>query len=337
MFKLRPTIFEPLIISPFRGVFIFASVVVVILSSTLSSVHAQVLIPSGYRVPKQHGFDLSRVGSNFKYTFRWTDSTGRGINTLFYLHSSDVEKGNTEFRRIDESADSAIVKELQKRADELGKQFNANISVTDNQGLYSLKVEGRGLTQRAFEHLYAEVQRSQKEVIDDYLKAAYYSVENKGDRYLIRPDYKTLVKRYEPVGRIVAKSLSQTAPRDIRGLVEHSLDFVQSIPYGRDMNDGADFQTPIGLFTDNMGDCDTKAVALGTVLKNYGIGFVFLITTDHLFMGVEVAKRPTDRSFQYAGKSYVLAEPAGEGFPLGTAYPESLEAFKDGKLQVVRF
>jgi hypothetical protein len=298
---------------------------------------AQGHLRPGYVVPKQHGFELGRAGDNFKYTYRWTDSYGRPTTSVFLLHSNDVEKGNTEFRRIDASADAKIVKELQKRADELGKKFNAQVKVTDNDGLYSLKVEGRGLTQRSFEHLYAEVQRSQKEVIDDYLTSAYYSVENKGDRYLIRPDYKTLVKRYEPVGRIVGKTLFKSSPGDVRGFVEHSLEFIQAIPYGRDMNDGADFQTPIGLFTDNMGDCDTKAVALGSILKNYGIGFVFLITSDHLFMGIEVSKRQTDRTFKYGGKSYVLAEPAGEGFPLGTAYPDSLDAFKDGKLQVVSF
>jgi hypothetical protein len=291
----------------------------------------------GYKVPKQHGFKLDRSGNNFKYHFNWVDSYGRNTLTSFSLHSSDVEKGNTEFRKIDHRADAAIVGELQKRADELGKRFNARISVSDNNGLYSLRVEGRGLTQKAFEHVYGQVQQAQKEVIDEYLKSAYYSVENKGDRYLIRPDYRTLVFRYEPVGKIIAKSLVKSAPRDARGIVEHSLEFIQSIPYGRDMNDGADFQTPIGLFTDNMGDCDTKAVALGTFLKNYGIDFVFLITTDHLFMGIEIPKRDTDRTFKYGGKTYVLAEPAGEGFPLGTAYPESLQAFREGKLQVVSF
>jgi hypothetical protein len=301
------------------------------------SLEAQVMLRAGYRPPKQQDFKLEKVGTNFRYHFYWVDSSGKNVTTSFSLHTRDVEKGNTEFRKIDQKSDAAIVRELQKRADKLGKKFNARITVTDNDGLYSLRVEGRGLTQRAFEYVYEEVKRAQKDVIDDYLTSAYYSVEKKGDRYLIRPDYKTLVNRYKPVGKIVSQSLIQTAPRDLRGFVEHSLEFVQSIPYGRDMNDGADFQTPIGLFTDNMGDCDTKAVALATVLKNYGIGFVFLITTDHLFMGIEAPLRATDKTFSYAGKTYVLAEPAGEGFPLGTAYPESLEAFREGKLQTIRF
>lgn len=304
---------------------------------SISGSFGQGHLRAGYSPPKQHGFDLGTVGNNFRYTYRWTDSYRRPVTTVFLLHSRDVEKGNSEFRKIDSSADSKIVKELQKKADELGKEFNARVEVTDNNGLYSLRVEGKGLNQRTFEHLYAQVQKSQKEVIDEYLTTAYYSVENKGDRYLIRPDYRSLVKRYEPVGKIIGKSLYGTSPKDLRGFVEHSLEFMQAIPYGREMNDGADFQTPVGLLTDNMGDCDTKAVALGSILKSYGIGFVFLITSDHLFMGIEISRRETDRTFKYGGKSYVLAEPAGEGFPLGTAYPDSLEAFKDGKLQVVSF
>jgi hypothetical protein len=48
-------------------------------------------------------------------------------------------------------------------------------------------------------------------------------------------------------------------------------------------------------------------------------------------------KRPTDKSFSYAGRSYLLAEPAGLGFPLGTGYPDSIEAFNKGELQVIGF
>ncbi len=315
----------------------FALGFVFFFSLFLSSGFSQQLLNPRYVLPKQLDFDFKRSGDHFLYSFKWRNSQGTPVKTVFSLHSSDVEKGNTEFRKVGKEADREIVRRLQLKADELGRSLNARVTVSDNDGLYSLRVEGRGLTRSAFQYVYNRVQEEQKNVVDAYLKESYYSVEPQGDKFLIRPDYRTLVNRYRPVGKIIAKSLLSSSPKDLRGLVQHSLDFVQSIPYGREMNDGADFQTPIGLFTDNMGDCDTKAVALGTFLESYGIDFVFLLTKDHLFMGIDLPKFKGDRSFTYGGKSYILAEPAGEGFPLGMAYPESLEAFKDGKLEVIAF
>ena len=287
--------------------------------------------------PKQVQFKLTPGVANYRYSYYWRDSKGKFHSTDFNLHNRDVKIGNKEFSKVGPNDDFEIARRLQNVASNIGKKVNAEITVTEEGGQFSLSMKGANVNSQTFQKVYDHLQKEQSSIINDYLKEKYYEVELVDDAILIRPDYQSLVKRYRPVGAIIGRALRTSGPRDVRGLVEHALEFFQSIPYARGVNDGADFQTPIGLLTDNKGDCDTKAVALGSVLDSWGVRYVFLLMPDHLFMGIELPKRPTDKSFFYAGRSYLLAEPAGLGFPLGTGYPDSIEAFNKGELQVIGF
>lgn len=295
------------------------------------------MVPSSAPAPKQLAFKLIPGLSNYRYSYLWRDSKGEVFKTEFNLHSKDVKIGNKEFKKVGPEDDFEIARRLQVVADRIGKKVNAEITISEVGGQFTLNMKGPESTKDLFERTFDHLQQEQGSIINNYLKERYYQVELTKDAIIIRPDYAALVKRYRPVGQIIGRSLKVGKVKDARGLVAHALEFVQSIPYARYVNDGADFQTPIGLFTDNKGDCDTKAVALGSILDSWGINYIFLLTPDHLFMGVELPKRAGERSFSYAGRSYILAEPAGIGFPLGVGYPDSLEAFSKGKLEVVGF
>jgi len=295
------------------------------------------MVPSSASAPKQINFKMTPGISNFRYSYIWRDSKGQMYKTEFNLHSRDVQTGSKEFKKVGPQDDFEIARRLQVVADKIGKKVNAEITVSEVGGQFTLNMRGAQASKGSFQQVFDHLQQEQSNIINDYLKERYYEVELKGDAILIRPDYYALVKRYKPVGNIIGRSLKSSGPKDARGLVAHALEFVQSIPYERYANDGADFQTPIGLFTDNKGDCDTKAVALGSILNSWGINHVFLLMKDHLFMGIELPKRPGEKSFSYAGRTFILAEPAGVGFPLGVGYPDSVEAFKKGDLEVIGF
>lgn len=311
--------------------------VLIFLCGFLNNSKAVDMVPSTAPAPKQLNFKLISGISNYSYSYVWRDAKGQVFKNGFNLHSRDVKTGNKEFKKVGPEDDFEIARRLQVVADKIGKKVNAQISVSEDGGQFTLNMKGPDVNQSSFQNVFAHLQAEQSNIINDYLKERYYQVELSKDAILIRPDYQSLVKRYRPVGQIIGRSLKVTGPKDIRGLVAHALEFVQSIPYARYVNDGADFQTPIGLFTDNKGDCDTKAVALGSILDSWGINYIFLLIPDHLFMGIELPKRPGDRSFSYAGRTYILAEPAGVGFPLGVGYPDSLESFSKGKLEVIGF
>lgn len=275
--------------------------------------------------------------SNYKYSYLWRDASGGLHSTVFSLHRDDVKLGSQEFRKVGSDDDDEIVRKLQVTADKMGKKVNAEISVTQEDGQFSLDMKGVGVTPEFFQDVYDKLQHEQSNIIKDHLQKRFYDVELTGDTVMIRPDYSALVKRYRPIGQIVGRALRKSGPKDTRGLVEHALEFFQAIPYVRGANGGADFQTPVGLLVDNKGDCDTKAVALGSILDSWGIKYVFLLMPDHLFMGIELPKEKGDRSFNYGGRSYLLAEPAGIGFPLGVGYPDSVKAFSEGELEVIGF
>lgn len=295
------------------------------------------MVPSGAAAPIQISHKLTPSMSNYRYTFVWRDSKRQVFKNEFNLHSRDVKTGSNEFKKVGPKDDIEIARRLQVVADRIGKKVNAQILVSEDGGQFTLNMKGPDVSAEAFQSVFDHLQVEQSNIINEYLKERYYQVELGKDAILIRPDYQSLVKRYKPIGQIIGRSLKATGPKDQRGLVSHALEFIQSIPYERFANDGADFQTPIGLFTDNKGDCDTKAVALGSILDSWGINYVFLLMPEHLFMGIELPKRSGERSFSYAGRSYILAEPAGIGFPLGVGYPDSIEAFKKGTIEVVGF
>jgi len=291
----------------------------------------------GTRPPTQVKYSLSRSPYGVRYYFQWRDSRGQPYETTFSLNPQDVNKGRGEFKKVGPHDDKEVFKRLQIEAAKIGKRVNAEVVLNEVNGEYSIQVKGPDLSTKSFEYVYQEVEKEQAKVLDKYLREKYYAVETSKDALMIRPDYKSLISRYIPVGRIISDSLRQTGPSEIRGLVSHALEFIQTIPYARNVNDGADFQTPIGLFTDNVGDCDTKAVALASILENFGVDYVMILVPDHLFMGVAVDKLSGDKSFKYKGRSYVLAEPAGIGYPLGSAYPYSLSSFSTPDLEVVSF
>jgi hypothetical protein len=295
------------------------------------------MVPSSAAAPKQIDFSLQPSMSNYRYAYVWKDSKNQIFKTQFNLHSRDVKTGNKEFKKVGPEDDYEIARRLQIVADRIGKKVDAEIVVAEEDGQFTLNMRGTSVSPESFQRVFDHLQAEQSNIINSYLKERYYEVELGEEAILIRPDYQALVKRYKPVGQIIGKALKANGGRDTRQLVEHALEFIQSIPYARNANDGADFQTPIGLFTDNKGDCDTKAVALGSILDSWGINYVFLLMPEHLFMGIELPKRPGDKSFSYAGRSYIFAEPAGVGFPLGVGYPDSVEAFTKGTLEVVGF
>jgi hypothetical protein len=88
-------------------------------------------------------------------------------------------------------------------------------------------------------------------------------------------------------------------------------EFIQSIPYSTSTTTDAGFQTPIGMFAQNRGDCDTKSVALAAILRGYGINSVMVTMPEHMFMGVEIPASPGDHTFVYRGRRFVSVEPTG--------------------------
>ncbi len=74
---------------------------------------------------------------------------------------------------------------------------------------------------------------------------------------------------------------------------------------------------PLESLSRNAGDCDTRAVLLGSTLANVtGTGMVFLESGSHLLVGIRTPPRQGERFVSLQGVDFVLVEP-NETHPLG--------------------
>ncbi len=271
------------------------------------------------------------------FTYRWRDSRNVLNTTKFEILQQDLRIGNAEFKKPDLTDSPRIVAELKKEASKISEALGCDIEVRPHSEGFNFAFRGCRLNDREVSSLTAHLAKVRDVASASQLKENFYVVVNSPSGDYLRPDYLTLKNRYSKFGGKVAEALATTSESSLRSLASRATEFIQSIPYSTSGTNDAGFQTPIGMFTQNRGDCDTKSVALAAILRGYGIESVMVTMPDHMFMGVEIPSRPSDHTFVYKGRRFVSVEPSGLGYPLGSLASDSLAALQSGKAQVVDF
>ncbi len=290
----------------------------------------------GYTRPAvQEGFFAEDAPGGYYFKYAWRDSKGKTHNTVFGVHASDLQKGGTEFQKPDLNETSIVLPKLRPEAERIARSHGYTVELKETGTGFNVHLRGKGLNQSKAERVTTKITDIRDQILSEHFKDRFYKVvEKRGDKYL-RPDYLALTDRYTGFGGVVARALDKTAPGDKRGKARHALEFIQSIPYSRDTPNGADFQTPIGMFTQNKGDCDTKSVALASILREMGIDSVMVVIPEHMFMGLDVPAIPGDHTFTHDGRTFVGVEPAGDGYPIGRVGPDSLKGLYAGDAEVI--
>ena len=122
-----------------------------------------------------------------------------------------------------------------------------------------------------------------------------------------------------PVVEDLARKLEAIA-RSESDRVEAALTYVQSLPYAYDSTSkGKDeyVRYPIETLVDGCGDCEDKSVLLAAILHEMNIGFVLLMTSDHMAVGVNCEPHNDATGFMFNGKKYYYAETTETGFKIG--------------------
>ena len=155
----------------------------------------------------------------------------------------------------------------------------------------------------------------------------------------VRLDYARISHAWQAAMVPLAQSLKPKA-QTLRTRVRLALNFFQSIPYDelltRNQNRFSGFATPQALIHINHGDCDTKSSALGATLATLTpeLDTIMVLIPGHAFFGVTLAPKLGDRTLNFQGKTYVLAESAGPAITrLGVLAPQSRRAL-DAHTQV---
>lgn len=287
------------------------------------------------RPATQEGFFVDNAHNGHYFKYAWRDSKGQLHDTVFGVHTTDIQRGGTEFQKPNLNETSIVLPQLRPEAEKIASNLGYSVDLKENTTGFDVHLRGQGLTQSKAQRITSQITDLRDRILADHFKGKFYTVVQKGSEKYLRPDYLGLTDRYTPFGAVVARGIDKTGPKDKRGKARHALEFIQSIPYSRDTPNGADFQTPIGMFTQNKGDCDTKSVALAAILRELGIDSVMVVIPEHMFMGVEVTPLPGDHVFSHGGKTFVGVEPAGEGYPIGRVGPDSASGLHNGGAEVI--
>jgi hypothetical protein len=143
-------------------------------------------------------------------------------------------------------------------------------------------------------------------------------------------DYVGLKWRYQAVMKNLALALNQQAPRDPRAKIEFFVDFLRQFKYTDTFQNGSDFQSPVGVLTENAGDCDSLSVAFASMLANLNIPVAFIMVPGHMFVGVALSPQKGDQYMNYGGRSYVFIDLTWYGSPTGKLSEENVGYLKAG-------
>lgn len=274
---------------------------------------------------QQTDFVSSVRGDWAEFAFAWRDAEGQPQQLKFALPLDDVRLGAREFGKINQTNEQAFVLARMQDYAQQHSVGGTRVTVTRQGDTFLIATEGpdgAALQQHA-----AALSDMQLQAQQDYLKQHYYQPDAAaGVPHAYKPDYPALAARYTPaLAPLIAAIGVQTAGQPPRAVVNYVMNFLQSIPYDTlqdsQTSNGAGFQTPHGLLARNLGDCDTKSVALAAILRGLypALPMVMVMTADHALLAVGLPQGGNDYALQLPDGVFVLADATGPGlYPLGS-------------------
>lgn len=152
-------------------------------------------------------------------------------------------------------------------------------------------------------------------LLEQELKKRFMRLDGKSG--YVTYDYVGIKNRYRAVMKSLALALNQQAPLDFRARIDFVVDFFRSFPYSQTFSGGRDFQSPIGVLVENMGDCDSLSTAFASTMENLGYRVAFVIVPQHLFVAVAADPKKGEQYCTYRGQKFVYLDITSYGLPMG--------------------
>jgi len=291
---------------------------------------------------EQRQFRLKSYGNEVAYNYQWADLQQQVHKLGFNLPQYLVQKGASEFQPFEEAKATAYI---QQRITAQGGSLAPGVQIIfdDGNATTGFGYKVRATSQDGVANMTVAGQKVQA-LLAEYLSTIFMHFQDADGKFIV-PDYKRIVERYTVPMRPVALAMR----RDLMGLdsraqFNYILSFFQSIPYdrleSRATSNGSGFATPFEVLTRNRGDCDSKTVAMISLLRNFfpQLRMIMILIPEHAFLGVELPQGPGDFALGVEGRRYVLADPTGPGlYPLGQVTDRSQELLREHEYQYVKF
>jgi len=282
---------------------------------------------------KQNAFQSKHRNGQVILAYTWQDPSQKQHSIQFNLPQDAAQLGNSEFVKFsNKTANDVAYKDVKTY---IQQQNIKGLKVKRTRSGYAIEFEGAPFNVPRVKQIMSEVKDLRDKSFQNYVKKSFYT--NLDDNTLI-PDHKRIAKRYINAMRPVAEALAQNMHNMTeRQRINYLMHFLQSIPYdtltSRYNSNGAGFQTPYGLLINNKGDCDTKAVALMALLRNFypQMRMVMVYVKDHAFIAIDLPAKQGEKALNIGGGHFVIADPTGPAqVKLGQPDRRALTALKRG-------
>lgn len=270
---------------------------------------------------RQLAFQQRPAGAVVDFNFAWRDLERRERRLAFRLPTAEVEAAMESFRTF---SIPDLYRHVEAAAIEAGRREGVSVTSQRIGEAVDFAMQGDPARVRRFNQRLPSVLDNARGL---YLVKHYRRAE--GDAIYV--DHAAAARHFGPSLRPVAEALRALGGADDRALATHALNFVQSIPYDdfrdpRTSGGGLDFAAPPAMFKINKGECDSKSVALGAILRTLApsLSQVFVTLPGHVFVAASLTSRRGDDVVQHGATSYVALEATGPDLaPVGVAGPRS--------------
>lgn len=276
------------------------------------------ILSAGSAAADQLYFRKDTSGDSISLSYRWLDQLQReqSLEFAFSKQMYDEQYHNTTQYQAD-IAQRYVYVAMMKQVRKIDPK-QARIDIRQLGDQISVSVRSRNPENiEKYQHLMAQ---EQDHAFGQYLYDHYYALhENHLGMQGVIPDHLRYIAESDaillPVAQAIYDKLETNS--DTRAYINLLLSWIQTIPYdtlqNRLSSNGAGFANPVELLVNNLGDCDSKATLMATLMRallpNMSIAIVYL--PNHALLAINLGFQTSDNTVDVNGIPHILLDPTG--------------------------
>lgn len=310
-----------------------AAVVFLLLSSCLLSSVAY---------GEQLKYKKTKTETGTQFSYEWLDSNNARQSISFELPKSAIKAAPTRQANYKPKiAQRYVTVALMEEAKKINPK-DARVKITPKRDSIDIKV--RGANEDVVDEILDNLQAVQQREYDKYLHDHYFTrFTTLFNQQAIKPDHVRYVS--ESVKPLVAASQAfyekVQADSDYRAYFSLLLSWLQSIPYDtledRVVSNGSGYAPPVTVLTQNLGDCDSKAVLASSMVRAFlpSTKMIIVFLPNHALLGIGLTAKADDTTIEHEGDTYVLYDPTGPALlPFGQVSEDTERYIVTGRYQI---
>jgi hypothetical protein len=254
---------------------------------------------------------ISRSGDEL-LSYRWKDAERHEHAVAFTLTREAIKEAEASFREFSmEAMWRTLELDLRDEVERFGDGARINLS-RNIEGLHwTLQARDQKSVDLLSQKVTERLEKAQQSYLRTYMRRMVAQRR-------VMVDFAAAASAMQSPLRAVARALGDVpgVASDDRARIALALSFFQEIPYAvleDKQRRGGDFLPGPALLAQNRGDCDSKAVALAAVLKDFTRWRKLVVVTmpGHAILAVDLPAQEGDWIVRSGGRQYVALEAAG--------------------------